>query len=857
MTTTRTDRVATYRLQFRGGMDFERAAALVPYLRRLGISHLYASPIFTAAAGSTHGYDVADYNEIDPSLGGRDGFERLSRTLREAGMGLMLDIVPNHMAAVTENGWWRDVIEWGARARHARHFDIDWTRRLTIPTVDGDVGDAIGAGDITLDIDAARRGLVLSYYDATYPVTPPSYEIVSRAIPDAPELIGIAEIAQRATPDAAEEFHAEMAIRLQDHAVAEAVRAHAADADLVARIHDAQPWQFIDWREARRDLSYRRFFEVTGLVGTRVEDAPVFDDIHRLTLELVREGHVDALRIDHIDGLSDPGGYLRRLREQVGPDVWIVVEKIVEGHEQLPAWPVEGTTGYEFIAAMADLLQPTEGVDALQQAYAGLTSAAPAVQRRDAAKRLIVTQNFEGELARLVRLLAHEVEDPDETALRDALIALIVALPVYRTYGDPVGFADADRELLAQVSAVASEMAGAASVDAVIGALSTPGAWELRARFQQLTGPAMAKAVEDTLFYRHTPILAENEVGCDPVAPPGRSIDVHDALAERGRREPEGLNATSTHDTKRGEDARARLYALAGDPARWISDVERWRGWAAEAGFEQAPDAATEWTIYQALAGIWPEHGRPGPEELASMRERFAAFLIKALREAKLRTSWTDEDSAYEESVTAYAARLLDPANERFLADFHDSLRPLIAAGRVMSLAQTLVKLTAGGIPDIYQGSEGGDFSLVDPDNRRPPDFEALARAADAGTWSGSLAERKARLVRLVLAERQRAPRLYSHGDHEPVAVEGPMAGLLFAYRRSDARGDAVVVVPIRGDVPGEAGEGADWEATTIDLPDRGGEWIPALDVERRIAPGAASALSVLGAAGLALLRRS
>ena len=839
-------------------MDFARATELVPYLRRLGVSHLYASPIFTATSGSSHGYDVTDYNRIDPALGGREGFERLSAALKEAGLGLMLDIVPNHMAASPENGWWRDVAEWGARARHARHFDIDWTRRLTLPFIDGAPADVIEAGDVRLDLDAERRGLVLRYYENAYPLTPTSYEIVARAAPDDPRLSELAEIAQRAMPEAAEAFHGEMRRLLQDEALAGQIARLAEDRDLVARIHDAQPWEFTDWREARRDLSYRRFFEVTGLVGTRVEDAPVFDDVHSLTLDLVAEGHVDALRIDHIDGLSDPAGYLARLRERVGPDVWIVVEKIVEGHETLPDWPVEGTTGYEFIAAMADLLQPTEGVEVLQQAYAGLTATAPAAQRRDAAKRLIVTQNFEGELARLVQLLAHEVSEHDETALRDALVALIVALPVYRTYGDAAGFSDADRALLEPAATVAAETAGAAAVDAVVAALATPRAWELRARFQQLTGPAMAKAVEDTLFYRHTPILAENEVGCDPVAPPGRSADVHGTLAARGRREPHGLNATSTHDTKRGEDARARLYTLAEAPARWISHVERWRGWAAGASDAEGPDAATEWTVYQALAGIWPDGPPPGEADLAAMAERFEEFLIKALREAKLRTSWTDEDAAYEAAVTGYAARLLDPANRRFVADFHESLAPYVAAGRTNSLSQTLVKLTAPGVPDVYQGSEAGDFSLVDPDNRRPPDFVALQErlASGLGGWGGGLADQKTRVIRDVLAERRRRPALYSHGEYEPLAIDGPAAAKLFGFVRRADGASAAVIVPIRGQAPRDAApdERQDWDETQIALPEMEGGWRVIAGEGATVRGGEVSATALFGDAPVVFL---
>lgn len=815
-------RIATYRVQFRGGMDFARAAALVPHLARLGASHLYASPVLAAAPGSTHGYDITDFNTVEPALGGEDGLRALSAALRRAGMGLMLDIVPNHMAAHPANAWWRDAAEWGARAAHARHFDIDWSRRLTLPFLGGSFDAALAAGDIALRRDPEGRGLVLAYHDHAYPLTPPSYRLLAGAGRCGP-LALVVQAAKAARCDDAAAFHDAMRAVLDDPATAAALDAELArtttDRARVSRLHDAQPWVFTDWRSARHDLSYRRFFEVTGLAGTRVEDPAVFDDAHRLVLRLLDEGVADGLRVDHVDGLTDPAAYLRRLRDAAGPDAWIVVEKILEGSETLPrTWPVEGTTGYEFIAAMSDLLLPARGSAAMEEAYGTVAETLPAAARRQTAKRRIVTHNLAGELDRVVGLLAQDAAaDADAEALREALVALVVGLPVYRTYGDARGFSDADRAVLDEAASLAADATDRRALAAVLDGLARPGAAEARARFQQLTGPAMAKAVEDTLFYRHTALLGFNEVGCDPVIPPASTADVHAALAARRLRHPWGLTATATHDTKRGEDARTRLYALAEAPADWAAAVARWRRANAGAVRDAAPEPATEWWLYQALAGIWPAV-RPGADALATLSERFTGYVVKALREAKLRTDWTDTDDAYERAVCGYARHLLDPANAEFEADFHATLAPFAAAGAIGSLTQTLVKAAAPGVPDIYQGTEGGDFSLVDPDNRRPPDWDRLAGLVSAGDWPPHPEAAKALLLRRVLAARRRDPDLFAEGDYRALTVRGARADALLAFARCQGDRVAVVLAPIRPLALHREGAGF-WRDTAVALP--------------------------------------
>ncbi|ELM0302329.1 malto-oligosyltrehalose synthase [Salmonella enterica] len=616
---------ATYRLQFRNGMTFDRAAALVPYLKNLGISHLYASPIFTATKASTHGYDVTDANEIEPSIGGREGFERLVAELKAQGLGLIIDIVPNHMASSLENAWWRDVLEYGKESRYARHFDIDWSRRLTLPFL-GDTFDAVlENGEIAIKPDPATGKPTFAYYDNYYPLAPATWQGREAEI-----------------------------LALTDKAA-------------IADLHERQPWKLMSWRDAARSLSYRRFFEVTGLVGMRVEDKTVFDDTHRLILELVRTGAVDGLRIDHIDGLADPKAYLARLRQEVGPACYITVEKILAKGEQLPDdWPVSGTTGYEFIASLAEVLVDDEQIDNLRQAYETVKGA-PVDMRAElrAAKLLMVDRNFEGE-----------------------------------------------------------------------------------------------------------------------------------------------LSGTSTHDTKRGEDARARLYTLTEAPEQWSECLVRWRQMnQTHVKFLNdgtAPKSADTWMLYQALTGVWPPMLQPQDETgLNALKTRFEAFVEKALREAKLRTDWVDSNEAYETAMLDYARYLLAPDNQTFLQDFYRSLQPFIRAGLVNSLTQTVIKLTAPGVPDIYQGSEALNFSLVDPDNRREPDFATLAQQLDQLTpgvfsceesWLNGQVNQYATAALLRL--RQQNHELFRFGDYIPLRAVGQRADKVIAYARANHDDALIVVAP-------------------------------------------------------------
>ena len=788
---------STYRLQFRDGMDFRRAGELVPYLARLGVSHLYASPLMTAVQGSTHGYDAIRVDEIDPALGGIKGLRALAGELHRNGIRLLLDIVPNHMAASLENPWWRSVVVWGAQSPFRAHFDIDWSERLTLPFLGKDFQEELAS--IRLALDPNGDALALRYHDSFYPIHPRTYRLI---------LEGLAiEASPQADPEGRTILTSLLTSPGARAALEERLAAFSADPARIAALHDAQPWRLADWKTAGRHLSYRRFFEIAGLVGLRVEDPDVFDDSHRFILDLLREGTVDGLRIDHIDGLADPLAYLERLRAAVGPDVYIVVEKILEKTEPFAVhWPVAGTTGYEFIASLADALADEEEGGRLEDAFRPLKDE----DRRDAydgqqqaAKRQMLADNFAGEVRRLASL-ARSMADQSrashtDEALSEAIRALIVALPVYRTYTTQEdGAGEHDASLLAAVRQEAGRDARPQLREAMdfitdllldqrkSGALDAGP--QFRIRFQQLSGPIMAKALEDTLFYRENAFIALNEVGGDPGHPTGGPAAFHAAMLARQKTLPHSLSATSTHDTKRGEDARARLYTLSEAPDLWIAATRRWA--ALNAGFlrdhanRKVPEPDVEWLLYQSLAGAWP---LGGTGDRAALCERMRSYGEKALREAKVGSNWNRPDFEYEEKVAGFIGDIL--AHDAFLADFSETLAPFIAAGLSNSLAQTLVKLTAPGIPDIYQGSERGDFSLVDPDNRTPLDPASLhvpekPPASDFPAY-------KQWLIATVLAARNR----------QPAPFEGPYVPLdggrhVLAFLRGTPEAFAITAIP-------------------------------------------------------------
>lgn len=845
---------ATYRLQFRNGMTFRRAMTLVPYLKRLGISHLYASPVFAAAAGSTHGYDITDANRFDPALGTAEDFDALAATLTENGLGLILDIVPNHMAASLDNPWWRSVIERGQASPHAHAFDIDWNRRLTLPWLAKPFAEAVADGDIVLSADAEAGCLALSLPGLAVPLDPESYDAALEGDDGVNgRLLSLADIARREGED---RFHTRLRALLADEADRARLEARLAalsqDAAHLEDVHERQHFELIHWREAPKRLSYRRFFEVTELVGVNVEDDKVFEDSHRLILELVRDGKVQGLRVDHIDGLADPAAYLTRLRRDIGDETYLIVEKILEDGEDLPAdWPVSGTTGYEFIDRMTHLLVERKGAERLRRQYAALGGLTDVAAGLHGARQSMIARNFAGEVSGLKRLaiqlaLSEETHvDVGEAAIAAALKALLGVFPVYRTYGTKGALSENDARLVSEAAAKIEptlDPEEKKALDFIVTLLTgecaprqTTRAEKFRRRFQQLTGPLMAKSLEDTLFYRQMPVLGLNEVGGNAGREEFLPRHFHAAMAERAARWPLALSATSTHDTKRGEDARARLYALTAEPQPWIDGVTRWRATNSRHVTRHpdgpAPEPELEWALYQALLGAWPHDLDPQDDEaVEALLERLFPYIEKALREAKLRSDWTDPQEDYETAVKDYIAALLSPDNRLFLRDFHRTIRPYLRAGAWNGITQAFLKMTAPGIPDIYQGSERLDLSLVDPDNRREPDYASLQASLDAASdWpqgeetllDGRL---KQALIARTLALRATHRDLFENGDYRPLGARGAMKEHVVAFQRRHGDGRIIVVAPRLpnslmaepdGMIPAER-----WMDTAIDLPD-------------------------------------
>ncbi|MEX2431197.1 MAG: malto-oligosyltrehalose synthase [Dehalococcoidia bacterium] len=690
--------LATYRLQFNKDFGFDAAVAIVPYLRRLGITHLYASPVFASRSGSPHGYDVIDPNQLDPELGGETGFRSLAQKAYSEGLGLILDIVPNHMAADFSNPWWRDVLGNGRASAYASYFDIDWDGgqgKLILPVLGKPLPEALASGEVGVEADGDTH--VVTYFDKRWPLSAASERLAAQIIDGGGHL---------------EELLHQQAYRLAY------------------------------WRD--EPPNYRRFFDINDLVSLRVEDAAVFDAAHALALRLVREGSVAGLRVDHVDGLHDPAAYLRRLREAVGPNTYLVVEKILGAMERLPAdWPVQGTTGYDFLAVVNGLAASERGVEDLGRAYARSTGTRHSflgevrVQKRRMLEMLFANET--AALAGMLREIAERdlaVRNVPVEALENALMDVTARMPVYRTYADPSGLSEEDRRLLGKVF---SELprgrdGGQRPVVDVLRRILTldfpaalprerRDAWiAVVMRWQQLSGPATAKGLEDTAFYRYHRLVSLNEVGAEARAePPER---VHRFLRHRAREWPQSMNATSTHDTKRSEDVRARLHALSWMADEWAATVSRWQRWNArwkqDVDGSPAPDANMEWLVYQTLVGMWPLQA----DEEETLPSRLKGFLTKAAREAKEHTSWREVNGPYEHALLAFADALLDvQRSERFLRDVRRVVDRVAPLGVVVSLAQLTIKATAPGVPDFYQGQELWEFSLTDPDNRRPVDY--------------------------------------------------------------------------------------------------------------------------------------
>ncbi|MEV6343944.1 malto-oligosyltrehalose synthase [Actinoplanes sp. NPDC051851] len=715
---------STYRVQVRPDFPLKATAELADYLADLGVSHLYSAPLLTAGPGSTHGYDVADHSQVSPELGGAEGLRSLHQALTAAGLGLVVDIVPNHagIAVPKANPTWWDVLKNGQNSKYKDFYDIDWSRERILVPVLADDPDALD--QLTVEGDE------LAYYDKRFPI------------------------------------------------------AEGTGGGSAREVHDRQHYELVAWTRGDAELNYRRFFGIVELAALRVEDPAVFDATHAEILRWIREGIADGLRVDHPDGLRDPGGYFERLRA-AAPGAWLVVEKILEPGERLPAWPVDGTTGYDAMAEVCGVfVDPgTEAFfDTLDHHLTGHEISYQNLVHET--KTTAATRLLAAELRRMAALV------PELESAPRALAELAACFPVYRSY------LPAGQRHLAAARAEAGRRRPQLipALDQVTNRLRDPED-ELAIRFQQFTGAVMAKGVEDTAFYRWTRFVARNEVGNDPTDFGVRPDEFHECAGQRQREWPAGMTSLATHDTKRGEDVRARLAVLSELPGDWTEVVRRW------VRIAPLPDPSLAHLIWQVAVGAWP-----------ISRERLLAYAVKAAREAAAATSWHRPDGPFEDALRAMIDKIYDdPALHREIGDFAASITP---PGWSNSLGQKLVQLTMPGVPDVYQGTELWDHSLVDPDNRRPVDFAArramLSRIDDGHLppvdESGAA---KLLVTSRILRLRRQRPELFT--GYRPVYAEGRVGEHVLAFDRG-----GVVAVATR--LPVGLSRHGGWHDTTLSL---------------------------------------
>ncbi len=878
---------ATLRLQFHKGFTLDDAIPQVPYFASLGISHIYASPLLKARAGSMHGYDVVDPTLVNPELGGEAALKRLVAALREHRMGLILDIVSNHMAVGgNDNPWWLDLLEWGRLSPYGEFFDIQWHSpdplmegQLLLPFLGSDYGVALQEGTLQLRFDATHGSFYVEHYEHRFPICPMHYGELLKPAETLP-------VEQAETLKTLAERFTTLNYQTDAHTLARPLQtelqALAAQTGILAAIEDnlsgydstqplgferlhqlleRQSYRLASWRTAADDINWRRFFDVNELGGLRVERPAVFEATHAKIFELIGEGLVDGLRIDHIDGLADPRGYCRKLRRRVdslSPNrhLPIFVEKILGDGETLRRdWNIDGSTGYEFMNQVSLLQHDPAGASPLAEFWSR-HSERPAhfIEEARLARQQILNGSLAGDFESVAQALLQVARDDVMTrdltlgAIRRALQELIVHFPVYRTYITPLGRAAEDEVFFNQALEGARQTLSEADwpvLDCLAGWLGGM-PWRQRprgsqrkrlrhacVRFQQLTSPAAAKAVEDTALYRSAVLLSRNDVGYNTERFSAPVQEFHQACLERLEHFPDNLMTTATHDHKRGEDTRARLAVLSERADWYAACVEQWRILAPSLHSDPAaPSAGDELILYQALLGSWPlDLDHQDHKALAAYNERLWQWQRKALREAKLQSSWAAVNDAYEQATQMFLERLL-------LGDEGLPLRSAIAeavqavapAGALNSLAQTLLRMTVPGVPDLYQGNEFWDFSLVDPDNRRPVDFQARREAMRAENTPTALVRDwrdgriKQALIARALAVRAEYPQLWRQGRYQPLEVLGEQAQRILAFMREDSQQRAIIVVPVHAAhllensaVPLVAA--SDWGDTRISLP--------------------------------------
>ncbi|BCX68459.1 malto-oligosyltrehalose synthase [Pseudomonas izuensis] len=845
---------ATLRLQFHKGFTLDDAVPLVPYFARLGISHLYASPLLSARAGSMHGYDVVDPTTVNPELGGEAALHRLVSALRGQHMGLILDIVSNHMAVGgSDNPWWLDLLEWGRLSPYGEFFDIQWHSpdplmegQLLLPFLGSDYGIALQDGTLPLCFDASRGAFHVAHYDHHFPICPSHYGELLKA--DTEPLKSLADrfstlSYQTDAHSLAMPLKEELRELVRDPAIRQVIDNNLKSYDAFTpegfqRLHnllERQSYRLASWRTAADDINWRRFFDVNELGGLRVERPAVFEATHAKIFQLLAEGLVDGLRIDHIDGLADPRGYCRKLRRRVdrlvpGRHLPIYVEKILgEGETLHRDWSVDGTTGYEFMNQLSLLQHAPQGAQTLGELWHRYSERpADFAQEAQLARQQILNGSLAGDFESVAQALLQVARDDLMTrdltlgAIRRALQALIMHFPVYRTYISPLGRSEQDEVFFRQALDSARHTLGEADwpvLDCLAGWLGGE-PWRKRpvgrarkrlkhacVRFQQLTSPAAAKAVEDTALYRSAVLLSRNDVGFDTEQFSAPVADFHAACGRRLAEFPDNLLATATHDHKRGEDTRARLAVLSERSAWYADQIGLWRALARPLrNDDSSPSAGDELILYQAILGSWPpglrSDDQPALEDYAG---RLWQWQRKALREAKLQSSWSAPNDAYEQATQAFVqGLLLTPEGELLRSALGKAAQVIAVPGALNGLAQTLLRMTVPGVPDLYQGNDFWDFSLVDPDNRRPVDYPSRQQALHESMEASDLLPHwrdgriKQALIARTLNLRSAHPELFRRGTYQPLEILGDQAHRVLGFVREHEGQRAIVIVPIR-----------------------------------------------------------
>ena len=845
---------STYRLQLHHDFHFDDASAIVGYLRDLGVSHVYSSPYLQAAPGSMHGYDVVDHRRVNEELGGSEGHERFCRALGEAGLGQILDIVPNHMSLGEQNRYWWDVLENGASSRYASFFDIEWNSpeerlrdKVLVPILPDQYGRVLLAGGIVV----VRQGssFTVEASGQALPVTPQSLSLILSKAGEATrsDLLNFlaASFARLPSPDFAD--RRTVLARHRDKMVLQSllermcreektvcdgidrvVKELNANSDALDELLSQQHYRLAYWKTSDQQLGYRRFFDVNTLIGLRVEREYVFDETHSLIVKWLKQGVLDGVRVDHPDGLRDPLQYFQRLRERA-PEAWIIGEKILEPGEWLrETWPIAGTSGYDFLNVALGVLIHQEGLQRLGDLYRSFTGDVTKFPTIAHDKKIAVAQEALGsDVNRLASLFVEicevhrEERDYTWAEIRRAIREVAACFSIYRTYVVPERNEITEEDCVRIGRAIECAKANRQDIDGLLFdfmrdvlTLKTTGALESEFvyRFQQFTSPVMAKGVEDTAFYCSNRLVAMNEVGGDPDCG-GFSLDAFHTYQEKMQQTFPGTMVTlGTHDTKRSDDVRARLAVLSEMPKTFYSAVRRWHRIGGRYRRAKQIDPGTEWFLYQTVLGAWP-----------ISPERLKEYMLKAMREAKVRTSWVSNNAEYEKALFDYIDAML--ADPEFVAEMEEFVGQIQMAGRVNSLAQTLLKYTVPGVPDLYQGGELWDLSLVDPDNRRPVDYALRMRLLNevrtkmcAKCAMGRMDEGVPKLwvIHHALQLRKEHPEWFGvDADYVPLSSEGKKAEHVIAFRR----GDNLVSVVTRH---WQTLEG-DWDGTSLRIPD--GRW--------------------------------